>query len=205
MTNTSTPNEMIENCIKGTFLSKDRQTEEQNLRQMNEEIKTNLDLNVDQNSIQERAQVLEEKIDDNETSHSNSNPIRDSIVCSTNHLNDGKNQLEFDSLLIDLMDKFLVCFKVFDQSLVWRMVSMEITKNGFKELTASTRKTSFKVLNERYFQVLKISIDSQTACQIFALFPKLNIILIDDSSLYCSKSIFKECFYKSSAINVIIM
>ncbi len=41
MTNISTPNEMIENCIKGTVMSKiiDKQIEEQNLCQMNEESK----------------------------------------------------------------------------------------------------------------------------------------------------------------------
>jgi hypothetical protein len=64
------------------------------------------------------------------------------------------------------------------RSLVWRMVSIEMTKNWFKELTVSTRTTRFKVSNDRYFQVLKIWIDRQTACQIFALFPKLNMILM---------------------------
>lgn len=67
-------------------------------------------------TIEERAEVLEEKIDDKQTSDYQS--IDDSIVCSTNQLNESKNQLEFDSLLIDLMNKFLVYFKLFDQSLV---------------------------------------------------------------------------------------
>jgi hypothetical protein len=77
------------------------------------------------------------------------------------------------------------------------MVSIEMTNNGFKELTASTRRTRFKVLNERYFQVLKTSIDSQTACQIFAYLPKLNMIFIYDQSLYSLKLIFKESFNKN--------
>jgi hypothetical protein len=67
-------------------------------------------------TIEERAEVLEEKIDSKQTSDYQS--IDDSIVCSTNQLNESKNQLEFDSLLIDLMNKFLVYFKLFDQSLV---------------------------------------------------------------------------------------